>query len=87
MLNITEVRIKKINKGDLLAAASVCIDDCFVIREIKLLGGKNGRYISMPKRKIKNKDFTQDFSYPINNDTRLQILDAISEKYDKVNEQ
>ena len=87
MLNITEVRIKKINKGDLLAAASVCIDDCFIIREIKLLDGKNGRYISMPKRKIKNKDFTQDFSYPINNDTRLQILDAISEKYDKVNEQ
>ena len=32
MLNITEIRIKKINKGDLLAAASVCIDDCFVLR-------------------------------------------------------
>ena len=26
MLNITEVRIKKINKGDLLAAASICIE-------------------------------------------------------------
>lgn len=82
MLNITEVRIKKINKGDLLAAASVCIDDCFVVREIKLLDGKNGRYISMPKRRIKNKDFTQDFSYPINNETRLQLLEEISKKYD-----
>lgn len=40
MLNITEVRIKKINKGDLLAAASVCIDNCFIVREIKLLNGK-----------------------------------------------
>ena len=40
MLNITEVRIKKINKGDLLAAASICIDNCFIIREIKLLDGK-----------------------------------------------
>ena len=40
MLNITEIRIKKINKGDLLAAASVCIDDCFIISEIKLLNGK-----------------------------------------------
>jgi len=82
MLNITEVRIKKINKGDLLAAASICIDNCFVVREIKLLNGKNGRYISMPKRKIKNKDFTQDFSYPINEETRLQILEVISEQYD-----
>lgn len=82
MLNITEVRIKKINKGDLLAAASICIDNCFIIREIKLLNGKNGRYISMPKRKVKNKDFKQDFSYPINEETRLQLLEAISEQYD-----
>ena len=76
--------IKKINKGDLLAAASICIDDCFIVREIKLLDGKNGRYISMPKRRIKNKEFTQDFSYPIDNDTRLQILDEISKKYDEI---
>ena len=56
MLNITEVRIKKINKGDLLAAASICIDNCFVIKEIKLLNGKNGKYISMPKRRMKNRN-------------------------------
>lgn len=82
MLNITEVRIKKINKGDLLAAASICIDNCFIVREIKLLNGKNGRYISMPKRKIKNRDFRQDFSYPINEETRVQLLEIISEQYD-----
>lgn len=87
MLNITEVRIKKINKGDLLGAASICIDDCFIIREIKLLDGKNGRYISMPKRKIKNRDFVQDIAYPINNETRLQILEAISNKYDEIVEE
>ena len=82
MLNITEVRIKKIDKGDLLAAASICIDNCFIVREIKLLNGKNGRYISMPRRKVKNRDFKQDFSYPINYETRLQLLIAISEQYD-----
>lgn len=82
MLNITEIRIKKINKGDLLAAASICIDNCFIVREIKLLNGKNGRYISMSKRKVKNRDFKQDFSYPINEETRLQLLEAISEQYD-----
>lgn len=82
MLNITEVRIKKINKGDLLAVASICIDNCFIVREIKLLNGKNGRYISMPKRKIKNRNFRQDFSYPLNEETRVQLLEAISEQYD-----
>lgn len=82
MLNITEIRIKKINKGDLLAAASICIDNCFIVKEIRLLDGENGRYISMPKRRIKNKDFRQDFAYPINNETRMQLLESISEKYD-----
>lgn len=82
MLNITEIRIKKINRGDLLAAASICIDNCFIVKEIRLLDGKNGRYISMPKRRIKNKDFRQDFAYPINNETRMQLLESISEKYD-----
>ena len=52
------------------------------ITEIKLLNGKNGRYISMPKRKVKNRNFRQDFSYPINNETRLQLLEAISAQYD-----
>ena len=84
MLEITEIRENKINKGDLLAAASVCINNCFIINEIKLLNGKNGRYISMPKRKIKNRNYRQDFSYPINNETRIQLLDAISEAYDDI---
>lgn len=48
---------------------------------------KNGRYISMPKRKIKNRNFRQDFSYPINNETRLQLLEAISEKYDNTEDE
>ena len=87
MLNITEIRVKKINKGDLLAAASICIDNCFIINEIKLLNGKNGRYISMPNRKLKNKDIRRSFSYPINNETRLQLLEAISNKYDDVVEE
>ena len=49
---------------------------------IELLNEKNGRYISMPKRKVKNRNFRQDFSYPINNETRMQLLEAISAQYD-----
>ncbi len=67
-----------------MAAASICIDNCFIVKEIKLLNGKNGRYISMPKRKVKNRNFRQDFSYPINNETRMQLLEAISTQYDDI---
>lgn len=41
----------------------------------------------MPKRKIKNKNFIQDSAHPINNDTRLQILEAVSAKYDETVEE
>ena len=33
---------------------------------------------------MKNRDFRQDFSYPINNETRLQILELITEQYENV---
>lgn len=87
MLNITEIRVKKINKGNLLASASICIDNCFVVKEIRLLNGKNGRYIGMPNKMIKNKDIRINYSYPINNETRIQLLEAISEQYDDMIEE
>ena len=43
---------------------------------------RNGRYISMPKRKVKNRNFKQDFSYTLNNETRVQLLEVISKSYD-----
>ena len=82
MLNITEIKIKKINKGDLLCYASLCIDEIIIIDGIKLLNGKYGRYIRMPGRKIKNLNKERNYTYPINNDIRLQILNEISEEYD-----
>lgn len=87
MINITEIRVKKINKGNLLAVASICIDDCFIVNEIRFLNGKKGRYINMPNRKLKNKDVRRSFAYPTNNETRLQLLEAISEVYDDMIEE
>lgn len=83
MLNITEIRIRKINKGDLLAVASIQLDNCFVVRDIKLLDGKNGRYIGMPNILLKNGRNRRNYMFPLNNETRLQILNAICEEYDK----
>lgn len=87
MLNITKTKIKKINQGDLLCYASICIDDSIVIDGIKLLNGKNGRYIRMAGRKIKNLNRERNYAYPINNDTRIQLLNEISEEYDNSSEE
>lgn len=86
MLDITEVRLKRIEKGNFLGYASICISDLVVIKEIKLFEGKDGRYIIMPGIKLKEKGRFRNFAYPINDEARLQILKVISEKYDEISE-
>ena len=82
MLNINEIRIKKIEKGHFLGYASILLDECFIIDGIELYDGEKGRYILMPLNpKIKRN--RKNSSYPITNDARNQILEAISEKFDE----
>lgn len=83
MLNITEVRMKKIDKDDFLGYASICIDNQIILEGIKLLKGKNGRYILMPIRRTKTENKSRNYIYPINNETREQLIDAISAEYDR----
>lgn len=83
MLDITEVKFKKIEKGNYLGYASICISDLIVIKEIKLFEGKNGRYIIMPGIKIKEQGRFRNFAYPIKEEARLQLLETISKKYDE----
>ena len=51
---ITEVRIKLANEdqGKLLAFASVTLDDCFCVRDVKILDGEDGIFIAMPCRRL-----------------------------------
>ena len=87
MLDITEVRIKKINKGNFLGYASICISNSIVIKEIKLFDGKNGKYIVMPGTRIKERNITRNFAYPINDKARIEMLDEIVKEYEKESEE
>lgn len=82
MLKINEVRINKINKGNLLGYASILIEDSFIIEGIELHSGKNGRYLLMPLN-FKRRNVRRNSAYPITNETREMILNLILEKYDE----
>ena len=82
MLNISEVRIKRIDKGRFLGYASILIDDSIIIDGIELYDGRKGRYFLMPLNP-KVKRIRKNSSYPINEETREQILEAIEKEYDK----
>ena len=53
-MEITEVRIKLMEDAGerLLAFCSITFDDCFVIRDLKIIGGSSGPFVAMPSRKL-----------------------------------
>jgi stage V sporulation protein G len=53
-MEITEVRIKLMEDSDdrLQAFCSITIDDCFVIRDLKIIEGTSGPFVAMPSRKL-----------------------------------
>lgn len=54
-MEITEVRVSVRDGGNkkLKAYATVTFDDCFVVRNIKVIEGTNGLFVAMPARKMK----------------------------------
>jgi len=53
-VEITEVRIKLMEEaGDRLQAfCSITFDDCFVVRDLKIIEGTSGPFVAMPSRKL-----------------------------------
>ncbi len=53
-MEISEVRIKLVEEaGDRLQAfCSITFDDCFVIRDLKIIEGTHGPFVAMPSRKL-----------------------------------
>lgn len=85
-MNITEVRISLRGDAKLKAFASITLDNCFVIRGLKIIEGKSGTFIAMPSRKRKDGEY-QDIAHPINNESRATmeriILKAYREEVEK----
>ena len=53
-MEITEVRIKLMEESSerLQAFCSITFDDCFVIRDLKIIEGSSGPFVAMPSRKL-----------------------------------
>ena len=83
-MNITDVRIRKINdEGKMKAVVSITFDDEFVVHDIKIIEGQNGLFIAMPSRKMGEGDF-RDIAHPLLSETRSKINAAIFTEYEKL---
>jgi stage V sporulation protein G len=83
-VNITEVRIRLKTKEEskIRAIASITLDECFVVHDIKVIEGNDGFFIAMPSRKTPEGEF-KDIVHPLNTETREFIKQRILEDYEK----
>lgn len=70
MLNITDIRINKVENDEKLRAyAALVIDDCFLVGDIRVVEGEDGFFVAMPNKRKRDGSF-KDIAYPINNEAR-----------------
>ena len=75
------VRINKINTtGNVKATASVTLDECFGIRGVKVMEGKNGLFINMPSYKGSNGQYN-DICFPTTPEFRKEVTEAVIDAY------
>lgn len=82
-MKITEVKVYPANEGKLKAYATMVIDDCFIIRDLKVIQSDLGMFVSMPSRRKKDGSF-KDVAHPLNQETRQMIEARIIEEFNKV---
>ncbi len=87
-MRVTDIRIRKINTdGKMKAVVSVTFDDAFVVHDIKVIEGQEGRlFTAMPSRRTPDGEY-KDIAHPINSETRMALNEQILQKYREVLEE
>ena len=80
-MEITEVKVFPVNEDRLKAYVSITIDNCFVIRDLKIIEGTSGLFVAMPSKKRKDGQF-KDIAHPLNQETRAEIENKIFAAYE-----
>jgi len=75
-MKITEVKVFPVNEDRLKAYVSITLDECFVVRDLKVIQGTTGLFVAMPSKKRKDGQF-RDIAHPLNQETRNMIEDAV----------
>jgi stage V sporulation protein G len=79
-MRITEVKIQAVEEDKLKAYVTIVIEDCFVIRDIKIISGVNGLFVAMPSKRRKDGQF-KDIVHPLNQETRAKIEKLVFDEY------
>jgi stage V sporulation protein G len=84
VMEITEVKVYPSKEnGRLKAYATIVFDNSFIVRDLKIIEGDKGLFVSMPSRRRKDGTF-RDIVHPLNTEMRKIIEDRLIEEFNKV---
>lgn len=66
--------------GNVRAYASINLNDCFAIRNVKIVDSTKGLFIAMPSYKAGNGEY-KDICFPVTKEFREQLNQAVTEAY------
>lgn len=83
-MKITSVNVRITEKEDsrMKGIASILLDDCFAIHDIRIIEGDKGLFIAMPSRKTSSGEY-RDIAHPITPECRKMFEDAVLDEYNK----
>ena len=81
-MEVTDVKVFPVSEERLKAYATITFDDCFVVRDLKIIHGNSGLFVAMPSKKRKDGTF-KDTAHPLNNETREMIESRVLDVYER----
>ena len=94
-MEITSIRVKREERegSHMKGRASIVIDNCLAIHNIRIIDGKNGLFIAMPStsREVENEEgetltVHRDIVHPINSEIRAMFEKKILKAYEEAKE-
>lgn len=86
-MKITSVKVRRVQKENsrIRGFASVVLDECFVVTNIRIIEGERGLFIAMPSRRKADGEF-EDIAHPITQECRSMFEREIFDAYEKADE-
>src|SRR3989338_9791650 len=79
-MEITEVKVFPVNEQKLKVYETIVFDDCFIVRDIKIISGTSGLFVAMPSKRRKDGSY-KDIAHPLNQTTRRKFEEIILDAY------
>lgn len=75
---------RMVNTGNVKAIASVSLDGMFVVKNLKVMDGKKGLFVSMPQESYSGKDGQKKYSntfFALTNSAKLALQESVLQAY------